>query len=1166
MNKKFSVINNKLINLNALNDEFINLKFDVYSTIEFWENSTISLFNSFADNLSNKFTTNHKENKFQILKMRNFLNTSNNIQSFINKIISNENLIFSSEIFTNLFKNSEYFNENSINAQIQELLFSLNQNSLKNIEDTNITKEIKVKIKKGFPLSYEIIDQIYTSIFKAFHEIPKNLEEQLDKLFLEAKSIAKIGKDDDCNYLKNTNFFFNSSSTSLEKIFNDTLNNYMKQLKEKQEKILDDLKLSDKFVENIFKEIKDKLFEDLNNYGNELIINMTAQTPNNCFLLNNNISYTSIVNSVINDIKNDFNKDQKETLLKKLEDPLKKYKELYIAYFDKFNVDFKNQYRFFFDSYRHFLTNNTSPTQNENEIKNLTETIKEGFEKGLNLCLEKFGDILNTETFTESIDTNNNITKIIVNVFHDIQLKSPNLNYQIEDDITQLKNICENELINEKKEFNNQIFNYIQNGFNESVKRFLNGNGKNYLDKIFEKNYDILTDLKLDFIQKKSLDLKDYLNYIINESNNKDYYYLSSTDDVYYQLMNYLNDGINQNKINEIIIRKINEFKSDSAEKIIDYFNNNLPKDSSFLNEVLLNILPQKIPFDIQLKLKQIFYDLFNEHYLNDKINLYNNDLLNKLKTTLTNINNYRIENRNKIGNFNVPSSTIDLTDFNNLNSSYYNIINSFSFILSDSLKANISNLLNNSTIINNFNNIINKFNNEFENVQKNIENNININIKSDKFNEFINEIDKKTNKDSDYDEQIKELFIKTFENSLKSLKENVFKTYNEQSGEGTDLLEISEINNRKLEETNQTEKEEKIEIEEIQVLANELEIKILTFNQNKTIKDTIETLKNELNLIEKLIQNYLINFDGYLENQLNYVFIYLNNTEKFTNMRNDLNEIKKNINEKLTNLFKREINKINKILISLNNFKFLYNDDILPRLIQIIYEITEHASKDLIEKYLKDNETQNEIVYDNLIDKNNLGEIDSFIGSTNIKYTSIIQSSVLKWGYKFITNPNNFEVNLNIFGGGYAETNISFVIENYNSTIKGELGKGMIGINLFNDFRKSKVLANYYTDYNHSLYSRELYDMYTIDAFGVCENINNCYVSENNDYCPYIIDVVTNSTVNIENSRNRNYYKDSKISVFTQKYQNKLCTYANYLYGIEEVQFSFNSSLNRTL
>ena len=282
--------------------------------------------------------------------------------------------------------------------------------------------------------------------------------------------------------------------------------------------------------------------------------------------------------------------------------------------------------------------------------------------------------------------------------------------------------------------------------------------------------------------------------------------------------------------------------------------------------------------------------------------------------------------------------------------------------------------------------------------------------------------------------------------------------------------------------------------------------------------------------------------------------------------MRNDLNEIKKNINEKLTNLFKREIKEINKILISLNNFKFLYNDDILPRLIQIIYEITEHASKDLIENYLKDNETQNETAYNNLIDKNNLGEIDSFIGSTNIKYTSIIQKSVLKWGFKFITNPNNFEVNLNIFGGGYAETNISFVIENYNSTIKGELGEGMIGINLFNDFRKSKVLANYYTDYNHSLYSRELYDMYTIDAFGVCENINNCYVSENNDYCPYIIDVVTNSTVNIENSRNRNYYKDSKISVFTQKYQNKLCTYANYLYGIEEVQFSFNSSLNRTL
>ena len=1146
----------KSINLNDLNNEIINLKFNVYSTIEFWENSTISLFNSFADDLSKKFQTNHKEKYFQILKMRNFLNSSNNIQSFINKIISKENLIFSSENFTNLFKNSENFNENSINSQIQNLLFSLNQNSLKNIEQTNIINKIKVQIKESFPLKYDLIDRIFTSIFKAFHDIPKNLEEELDKLFIEAKAIAKIGKDNDCNNLKNMNFFFNSSSTSLEAIFNETLQNYIRKLEVKQKKILDDLKLSDNFVENIFNEIKEKLFDDLNNYRNELIINMTAQAPKNCFLLNNNISYTSIVNSSINELINEINNEKKETLLQKFEDPLKEYKKVYQAYFDKFNVDFANQYRFFFDSYRNVLTQHTSSTQNDNEITNLTELIREGFEDGLNLCLNNFGVILNTENFTKSIDTNNNITKIIFNIFHDIQLENPNLNYKIEDDIKNLTNFCENELINEKKEFNNQIFNYIQNGFNESVKRFLNGNGKNYLDKIFENNYDILIDLKLDFIQKKSLNLKDYLNYIINESNEKDFYFLSSTDDVYYQLMNNLNDGINQNKINEIIIKKINEFKNDSAEKIIEYFNNNLPINSSFLNEVLLQILPKKIPYEIQLKLKQNYYDLFNKHYLNDKINLYNNDLLNKLQTTLNNINNYRIENRNKIGIFNEPSSTINLTDFNNLNASYYNIINNFSFVLIN------SNLNNNETIIEYFDKIINEFYNEYKKVQKNIENNLNINIKSDEFNKFINELDKKTNNDSNYDELIKDLFIKTFNDSLKSLKENVFKSYGEQSGPGTDLLDISENKNRRLEETNQTE--EKIEIEEIQVLANQLEIKILTFNQNKTIKDTIADLKNKLNLIEKLIQNHLINFDGYLENQLN--FVYLNNTEKLTNLRNQLIEIKNNINEKLTNLFKKEINKINKILISLNNFKFLYNDDIKPRLIQIIYEITEYASKILISKYLTNNGEQNEIKYSNLMERNNLGEIDSFIGSTNIKYTTFIQSSILKWGYKFITNPNNFEVYLNIFGGGSAQTNISLLIENYNSTIKGELGIGMIGMNLTNDFRKSKVLANYYTIYNDTIYSKELYDVYTIDSLDACDEDKNCFVSENNDYCPYIIDVVTNSTVNIEKSRNRNYYKDTKISVFTQKYQNKLCTYANYLYGIEEVQFSFNSSLNRTL
>ena len=62
---------------------------------------------------------------------------------------------------------------------------------------------------------------------------------------------------------------------------------------------------------------------------------MTAQAPKNCFLLNNNISYTSIVNSSINDLINEINNEKKETLLQKFEDPLKEYKRVCQAYFGR---------------------------------------------------------------------------------------------------------------------------------------------------------------------------------------------------------------------------------------------------------------------------------------------------------------------------------------------------------------------------------------------------------------------------------------------------------------------------------------------------------------------------------------------------------------------------------------------------------------------------------------------------------------------------------------------------------------------------------------------------------------------------------------------------------------------------------------------------------------
>jgi len=194
-----------------------------------------------------------------------------------------------------------------------------------------------------------------------------------------------------------------------------------------------------------------------------------------------------------------------------------------------------------------------------------------------------------------------------------------------------------------------------------------------------------------------------------------------------------------------------------------------------------------------------------------------------------------------------------------------------------------------------------------------------------------------------------------------------------------------------------------------------------------------------------------------------------------------------------------------------------------------------------------------------------NLGGINSVLGSTRLNYSITVQNTVLNWGYNFNIDPDNAIINLDIHGGGYAENIIYLINEYYNTSIAGELGKGKIGMRISNDFKKEKVFIEYYTDFEETVYKKELYEITTLDAWGQCNNLVNCFVSENDDYCPYVLDTELKTNSKTETIKNENY-KDTSLWFYTQRYLDKLCTYAHYLYGIEENTYSFISSLNRTL
>ena len=251
-----------------------------------------------------------------------------------------------------------------------------------------------------------------------------------------------------------------------------------------------------------------------------------------------------------------------------------------------------------------------------NEITELTDGIKNGFENGINLCLEELEKLLEVNKFINSFNDDANIETLLNNIFNNINLVIPNTIENIDVNIDNLKLICDKELIREKDLFKDENLEYIKLGFNNTIVNFMDGIGKSYLNKIFLNDYNIKIVSKLDYIHSQSKEIDEYLYLIIDDLFDVDSYLTDSVKEVYYQLMNYINDGITLDEINAKLVKKINKFKFDSSEKIVDYFKSytlSILSSKSFLNlfsEQVKNLLPTYVPYTLVLNFSIIYKEL----------------------------------------------------------------------------------------------------------------------------------------------------------------------------------------------------------------------------------------------------------------------------------------------------------------------------------------------------------------------------------------------------------------------------------------------------------------------------------------------------------------------------------------------------------------------------
>ena len=310
------------------------------------------------------------------------------------------------------------------------------------------------------------------------------------------------------------------------------MNKYLNLLEEKKFLLLNNFNLTDELNNKLIKKFEDKIFNEINNYQNELNLFMTVRAAKNCKLLENEISLIEIVNEAINEIKKDFSSNIIIDLFKQFNFSFNKYKEIFNSIFNLFENRIKNQFRHFFNNYNLEMTKK-SDLKSSNKITNLTQGIKNGFENGFNFCLENLEKIFEFNILLDSLNDDKKIEDYLDEIFNKYSFKINS--YEIFDKIIDedLKSSCENELLREKNSFQNNFFDYLKTGFNNTIVNFFKGSGKSYLNEIFLNDYKFKIESKFNYIKKQSLEIDEYLKLIIEGLFDVDSYLTDSVDEVY---------------------------------------------------------------------------------------------------------------------------------------------------------------------------------------------------------------------------------------------------------------------------------------------------------------------------------------------------------------------------------------------------------------------------------------------------------------------------------------------------------------------------------------------------------------------------------------------------------------------------------------------------------
>ncbi len=1172
---KETLKNNISVHLASLKSS-VNIK----SNIEEKENSFNSNIIKLADEIEEKCKSlsfiygsmdNYDKYFFTLSKFRDALNHLTLLQPYINDVINNNLNGLSSNDFLNLYKNPNNFDVNTINGKVKELLYDL---IIQGIEKTQPNVDsLKKLIKEEFSTNFvNISEAVFPYFFRTLFNRNDYLDEKLNELLINISRVVRNRTTEDANSLIKDEFYFNGSKENIEVEFNKTIDEYLIILKEEQEKIKKSLVLPNKFKNKIVTEFKAKLEKDFKSYYEELKNMFSARTAKNCILLDNQRTLLDILEEAKEEIQNDDGSNiGVESLFSGL---LKSFRdEIIDEYFDYFNNNFKSKYRYYFDIIRNHLLLKTSVISNKKAVNSIPDNTTLGFKEGLQKALSELKNLVNLEEMVNYKKNEKQIDEFLQFLLNKFSFKmNDDIKNKLDLSIDLLKATCDKELIKEKDSFKEGLLDYFEVGFNLTVKTFINGPGISYLNGKFTDDYINKIVPKLNYILSQCKEINDYLYLILDKILfDVDDYITDSVGEVFYQLMNYINDGISQDKVSAKILKKLHDFKYDSAKKIVNYFKEytlGILTSISFKNSLssqVKQLIPTNIPLTTLLNFTNFYYEILDSAYLKKIHNTYSTKINKMRENIIEEVEKFRMGRKIQIGELGQGFVSSDIAtptvEYNKLNASLSQINNDFSFKLSDSKKRNAYNLLASSELKQFLANILKLYYEEFEYVQNKIKSNVFLQVDINTFSKNVKKIFESLDSKLDVNEIIKdrEAFMNNFTIKFNNLEEWVFNSYKKQVSPNTSLKSIE--NRRRLDID--------INIENIQHHIDIIDYKMKNLTLNIFNSEKLIELQSTINQITSDINVQLILLDNHLESYIKYADLYLTK-ENLNPYRNNATSIYNIVENILNEYLKKQSDIFNKILIILDEYSEKFNEDVKPKLIEAINNVVKKSSFTLISKYLNNSTSNKEEKVLNFEKKTNLTNLNGLtgvLGTTRLNFSTNIQNIIFKYGHNFVIDQNNYKVYLNILAGGYVDGYIIYHNNYYNTSVAGAFADGKIGINLTNDYLNEIVNAVYYTEYKNCSLEKYLYELTTLDSWGVCEDAVDCFVGPNDDYCPYIVRVQDEEKTIIKPEKfDSDFYKNESIYIFNGYYENKLCTFANYFFSVEEKSFEYGSELKMTV